>query len=147
MGFSVWAAQPTTVSGTANGTGVTLSSHVTAFNLSQAATNFYLMANNQKYEQDGGSMSFENSVDITCYDLRKHAALAAGAYWTSVTATYANEGGSANSGTYGTLTATISAMRIEQSNKTDNGGRMAIQATAKCLSTNGTSAPISYAVS
>lgn len=146
MGSAVWAAQPTTVTGTANGSAVTLSSHLTQMNFSASAENFYLKANNAKYDTDGGSIGFEDTVDIVTYDLRKHAAFARGAYWTSVVAAYACEGPSANSGSYGTLTKTISAMRIESSNTSDQGGRMAIQVTAKCLSINGTTAPVTTAI-
>lgn len=147
MGFAVNAAQPTSVSGKYGGTTVTLSSHVTQFNISQSAENFYLRSNNLKYEQDGGAVGYQDSAELVCYDLRKHASLGPGAYWSTVTATYASEGASANGGTYGTLTATISAMRIESSNKADNNGRLAISATCKLLSVNGTTAPVSWAVS
>ena len=148
MGFAVNAGQPTSIIGTAGAsTGISMTSHVTKADINRSAENFYLKANNGKYDLDGGSLGFAESVSITTYDMRRTSNLSPGTLWKNIKFAFASEGASASSGTYGIWTATVAQMRIEQCNAAEQGGRLALDVSAKILSADGTTAPVAWAKS
>ena len=155
MGFAAWAQQPTTVTGTVNSAAISWANHVTEFEVDSTAEVSSVSCNNKKYAQDGGVLSYGNTARLTTYDLRKAygasgsaAALTPGAYWTGAHATYACEGASGAATAYGTLTVNVvGLMRCTGRSFTEINGRKAVQSTFDIVSTDGSTAPVTFAVS
>lgn len=148
MGFSVWSAQPLTIVASRNGSAITLSTHVTDFGFGDNAEGFTVQDNNKKYPQFGGNMSHSHSVSWTTYDARRVAGnghYRAGNFFGTCSATFASEGPSANSGSYGTLTVSWDGMHIDSVQQGDGGGRSSYQISATVYSSDGLD-PLAFAV-
>lgn len=150
MGFGAWATQPASIGGTVNGSNgatASMTNHVLEFMLADSAEAANILASNLKYAQDGGVTAYDNSLTFSHMDLTKHANFRSGALWQALKIAYASEGASANSGKYGTLTITVARARVTQSGVGDANGRLVQSGSMQIYSVDGSTAPVTYAVS
>ena len=150
MGQGFWASQPTSVDpGTVDGASyAAITVGLIGFSVSTQADIFSAASSNLKYALDGGILSHSQTAEMSLYDLRSlHASqkLSAGSHWVGTAVVFPCEGSS--NGSYGTLTTTIADMYITSSAFADQGGRQALNIGFQVFSVNGSTAPITYAIS